>query len=199
MAGLFSGAVASVIVAYVADITPPEQRTKGMGLVGMSIGLGFTLVQEFGGVLSIVSLETPFFVAAGLSLITFILASVNLKESLPPEERKARTEKKVSRWKAFQGPLKYLYILAFFVTFTLAGLEATLQFFGMRRFDVTPLQIGFMFFVVGLVGALIQGGVVRRRVKKGQEPQYIAAGLIFSALGFFLLLYAILYGGPPYP
>ncbi|MGI2292894.1 MFS transporter [Paenibacillus sp. GXUN7292] len=190
LGGLFSGAVASVIVAYVADITPPEQRTKGMGLVGMSIGLGFTIGPGVGGLLSVVSLNTPFFAAAIFTLLTFVMAFIKLQESLPPEQRKKASEKAVSRWKAFQGPLKYLYVLAFFVTFTLAGMEATLQFFGMRRFDVTPRQVGLLFFVVGLVGALVQGGVVRRMIKKGQEPLFISAGLIFSAVGFFMLIFA---------
>mgnify|MGYP001263507604 FL=1 len=188
--GLFSGAVASVIVAYVADITPPEKRTKGMGLVGMSIGLGFTFGPGFGGLLSVISLETPFYAASALALVTFVLALVKLKESTTPEQRSRKPEQKASRWTAFQGPLKYLYVLAFFVTFTLAGMEATLQFFGMQRFDVTPLQVGLLFFVCGLVGALVQGGVVRRRVKKGEEPKYIVIGLLVSALGFFMLLFA---------
>ncbi|RJX41071.1 MFS transporter [Paenibacillus pinisoli] len=190
LGGLFSGAVASVIVAYVADITPPEQRTKGMGLVGMSIGLGFTLGPGVGGLLSVFSLDTPFFAASALALVTFFLASWKLKESLTPDKRKLKSEKRVSRWTAFRGPLKYLYVLAFFVTFTLAGMEATLQFFGMKRFDVTPLQVGLLFFVCGLVGALVQGGVVRRMIKKGEEPKYIAIGLVISAVGFFLLLFA---------
>lgn len=190
LGGLFSGAVASVIVAYVADITPPDQRTRGMGLVGMSIGLGFTLGPGFGGLLSVISLQAPFYAASTLALITFVLAVWKLKESLAPEKRSKTNEKRVSRWTAFQGPLKYLYVLAFFVTFTLAGMEATLQFFGMERFDVTPLQVGLLFFVCGLVGALVQGGVVRRRIKKGEETKYITIGLIVSALGFFLLLFA---------
>lgn len=188
LGGLFSGAVASVIVAYVADITPPEQRTKGMGLVGMSIGLGFTVGPGFGGILSLISLETPFYTASGLALITFILAFMMLKESLPPEQRRKSTEKRESRFSAFTGPLKYLYVLAFFVTFTLAGMEATLQFFGMKRFDVTPLQVGILFFVCGFVGALVQGGFVRRRIKTGDEPKYIGIGLVISAVGFFMLL-----------
>lgn len=188
--GLFSGAVASVIVAYVADITPPEQRTKGMGLVGMSIGLGFTIGPGFGGLLSVISNETPFFVAAALAMVTFVLALLKLNESLTPEKRKNLSAKRESRWSAFQGPLKHLYVLAFFVTFTLAGMEATLQFFGMSRFDVTPLEVGLLFFVCGLVGALVQGGVVRRMIKKGEEPKYIVIGLVLSAAGFFLLLFA---------
>ncbi|MFX3633396.1 MAG: MFS transporter [Candidatus Pristimantibacillus sp.] len=188
LGGLFSGAVASVIVAYVADITTNENRTKGMAFVGVSIGLGFTIGPAVGGFLSVITLETPFFVASALAFITFILAFLYLKESLTPDKRRKSSEPRVSRWKAFTGPLKYLYVLAFFVTFTLAGLEATLQIYGMIRFDVTPLQVGILFFVCGFVGALVQGGFVRRKIKKGEEPKYIAIGLVISAIGFFMLL-----------
>lgn len=191
LGGLFSGAVVSCIVAYVADITTEEERTKGMAVVGMSIGLGFTFGPGFGGFLSEITLHTPFFAASALSFIVFVAAWFKLTESLSPEHRASMQQtKRVSRWTAFQGPLKYLYILAFFVTFSLAILEATLQLYGIEKFEVTPLQIGMMFFFCGLAGALVQGGVVRRRVKKGQEAQYIAIGLVISAVGFFLLLTA---------
>src|SRR5690606_39525381 len=83
---------------------------------------------------------------------------------------------------------KYLYVLAFFVTFTLAFIEATLQLFGIERFDVTPGQVGLMFLYSGLAGAVIQGGVIRRYVKPGQEPKFIVAGLMISAIGIFMLL-----------
>ncbi|BBH21157.1 tetracycline resistance MFS efflux pump [Paenibacillus baekrokdamisoli] len=190
LGGLFSGAVTSVIVAYVADITPPEQRTRGMGLVGMSIGLGFTIGPGVGGLLSLVSQNTPFFAAAALALITFLLAVTKLTESLPPEQRRASNEKQPSRFSAFTGSVKYLYVLALFVSLSLSGLEATLQLFGMKRFDVTPLQVGIMFLVCGLVGALIQGGVVRRLIRKGEEPKFIAIGLVISAIGFLLIVTA---------
>lgn len=187
LGGLFSGAVVSVIVAYVADITPPEQRTRGMGLVGMSIGMGFTFGPGIGGWLSGFSLETPFFVSSAIAALLFAAAFFTLRESLPPERRSAGT-KRVSRWTAFAGPLKYLYVLAFFVTFSLAGIESTLQWFGIERFDVTPREFGMMFFVCGLVGAIVQGGIVRRVVRPGREPAWIAAGLLVSAAGFFLLV-----------
>lgn len=185
LGGLFSGAVTSVIVAYVADITTPENRTKGMGFVGMSIGFGFMIGPSVGGMLSVISLETPFFVASALALVTAVFAIFILRESGVPSGKHVA---KVSRWAAFQGPSKYLYVLAFFVTFTLAFLEATLQYFGIQRFAVTPFQVGMMFLVCGLAGAIVQGGVVRRIVKPGEEPKYIVIGLVISAVGFFMLL-----------
>jgi DHA1 family multidrug resistance protein-like MFS transporter len=195
LGGLFSGAVVSCIVAYVADITTEDERTKGMAVVGMSIGLGFTFGPGFGGYLSEINHHAPFFAAAALSFIVFIAAWFKLSESLPPERRASREPgNRVSRWTAFQGPLKYLYVLAFFVTFSLAILEATLSLFGMKQFDVTPKEVGLMLCFCGLAGALVQGGIVRRRVKIGQEGQYIAIGLLISAAGFFLLLTANSWG-----
>lgn len=187
LGGLFSGAVTSVIVAYVADITTPENRTKGMAYVGISIGFGFMIGPAVGGMLSVVSLTTPFYVASVLSIITAVFAIRILKDTDMKVDPNAP---KVSRWTAFQGTSKYLYVLAFFVTFTLAFLEATLQLFGIERFAVTPTQVGTMFLFSGLIGALIQGGVIRRMVKPGQEPKFIVVGLIISAIGFIMLLNA---------
>jgi DHA1 family multidrug resistance protein-like MFS transporter len=188
LGGLFSGAATACAVAYVADITTEENRTKGMGLVGMSIGLGFIFGPALGGIMSRWSTELPFFVASALAFATFIFALTVLTESLPPEKRSKKQESKPSRWSAFAGSLKYLYVLSFFVSFTLAGLEATLQYFQMAKVGATPFDIGMMFLASGIVGALIQGGVVRRLVKKGAEQRVIVIGLILSAAGFFLLL-----------
>ncbi|WP_281887942.1 MFS transporter [Paenibacillus sp. YYML68] len=191
LGGLFSGAVTACAVAYVADITSEDNRTKGMGLVGMSIGLGFIFGPAVGGLLSSFGYHVPFFVAAALALAMFGFAAVTLKESLTEESRrKAQEAKKGSRWAAFVGSLKYLYILSFFVSFTLAGLEATLLLFQRDQIGATPTQLGIMFAVSGIVGALIQGGVVRRLIKKGQEARVIGLGLVLSAVGFILILFS---------
>ncbi|MGG1553188.1 MFS transporter [Paenibacillus ferrarius] len=190
LGGLFSGAATACAVAYVADITTAENRTKGMGMVGMSIGLGFIFGPAIGGIVSKWGTYTPFFVAAAISLASFILAFAVLKESLTPDKRRSVKEKAPSRWTAFSGASKYLYVLSFFVTFTLAGLEATLQYFQMAKINATPYDIGMMFLASGVVGALIQGGVVRRLVKQGAESYVIGVGLVLSAAGFFLLLYS---------
>jgi DHA1 family multidrug resistance protein-like MFS transporter len=188
LGGLFSGAATACAVAYVADITTEENRTKGMGLVGMSIGLGFIFGPAVGGILSQWGYQVPFYAASALSLATFVFAFVMLPESLSEEKRGKPKEDKRSRWTAFVGSVKYLYVLSFFVSFTLAGLEATLLLFEKDKIGATPLQLGIMFAVSGVVGALIQGGVVRRYIKKGDEPRVIGIGLILSAIGFVLIL-----------
>jgi MFS transporter, DHA1 family, multidrug resistance protein len=189
--GFFSGAVTACAVAYVADITSEENRTKGMGLVGMSIGLGFIFGPPIGGLLSQISLAAPFFAASLLSFLLVVFTAAVLVESLPIAKRSIKTSVKMpSRWTAFSGAIKYLYVLSFFVSFSLAGLETTFQLFQIKQIGATPLQVSMMFFISGIVGALIQGGVVRKRIKKGAEKKAILVGLILSALGFFLILFS---------
>lgn len=189
LGGVFSSAVASVIVAYVADITTAEQRTKGMAFVGMSIGLGFTFGPAFGGVLSRYGYNIPFFTAAILTFITYVLGFILLKESLPSEGRGVRHGVAPSRWTAFTGRMKYLYTLSFFVTFAQAGLEATLFYFEAEKIPgITEEQIGYMFFFCGFFSALVQGGVVRKYIKGGGEKKAIIVGLVILAAGLLLLL-----------
>jgi MFS family permease len=186
--GAFSGAVAAVAVAYIADITTDETRTKGMGLIGMSIGLGFIIGPGVGALLSQSNLYLPFYASAVMALIAFVVVALRLPESLSAEERMARVEGG-SRWQAFEGKLKYLYVLGFFVSFSLAGLEGTLQFYNKAKFGATPADVGIMFLISGIVGAMIQGGVVRRYIKKGDESKFMVIGLLLSALGFLLLIF----------
>ncbi|MCF6093945.1 MFS transporter [Microaerobacter geothermalis] len=190
LGGLFSGAVTSCAIAYIADITSIENRTKGMGLAGMSIGLGFIFGPAVGGMLSRFGNETPFFASSILALIIFVFAYINLKESLSDETRREKAEQKTSRWKAFAGSLKYLYLLSFVVSFTLASLEGTLQYYEAQKIGATPFEVGIMFAISGIVGAGIQGGVVRKRVKQGDESKAIFIGLIVSAIGFTLIIFS---------
>ncbi|CAM3653908.1 MFS transporter [Marinicrinis lubricantis] len=188
LGGMFSGAVTSCAVAYVADITSEENRTKGMGLVGMSIGTGFVFGPVIGGLLSGLGNAVPFFVSAGLALLLFVFVARFLTESLPPERRTQKGAPKVSRWTAFAGPMKFLYILGFIIAFTMAGLESTFQLFQSQRIGADAFDVGIMLGISGVIGALIQGGIIRRYVKKGDENKFILVGLILSSVGFFLLL-----------
>ncbi|MCI3921481.1 MFS transporter [Paenibacillus sp. TRM 82003] len=191
LGGVFSGATTACAVAYVADITTEEKRTRAMGLVGMSIGLGFIFGPGIGGLLSVYGNEVPFFAAAALALVNFGVALFVLPESLDATRRiEAAAAPRISRWSAFRGPITYLFMLMFVLTFALAGLESTLQYYQIERFRATPQDIGIMFLISGIVGALVQGGFIRRYAKPGTEPTLIRVGLSIQAFGFILLLFS---------
>lgn len=185
--GGFSGAVTATAFAYIADVTSIEDRTKGMAFAGMSIGLGFIFGPALGGILSTFGLEVPFFVAGGLALINAVWGIVALQESLPEDKRQAPGQNPGSRWEAFAGALKYLYLVDFVAQFSITALEGCLQLFEMHKINAGSQEIGWMFFISGIVGALIQGGIVRR-VKHGAEVPMMNIGLVVSGIGLFLLL-----------
>lgn len=192
LAGFFSGATLAVAMAYMADITSDEERTKGMGLIGMSIGIGFIFGPGIGGLLSVGGLYwLPFIVSSALSLITLLMVARLLSESLTPEIREkalAERQQQTSRWLAFEGPVRNLYVLSFLATFVLAGLEGTLQLFLISKIEVTPTQMGAMFFISGIVGALMQGGFIQRYLKKGDEIKFMVVGFSLSGIAFLLFL-----------
>lgn len=183
--GGFSGAVTATAMAYVADITTPEERTKGMAFAGVSIGLGFILGPAIGGILSAVSTATPFFAAAGLALVNAVWAVTSLRESLAPQNR--GHAHKQSRWIAFTGPLRYLYIVDFVAQFSIAALEGCFQYFEMARIHATAQEIGWMFAISGIIGALVQGGIVQRYVTHGREIPAMYIGLGLSGIGLWLI------------
>ncbi|QQE80190.1 MFS transporter [Alicyclobacillus sp. SO9] len=188
--GGFSGAVTATAMAYIADVTDEENRTKGMAFAGASIGMGFIIGPGVGGLLGNISIPTPFFVAAGLAVINAIWGVAALKESSTREERLARPKSTGSRWRAFAGALKYLYMVDFVAQFSIATLEGVFQYFEMSKFGATKTQIGMMFLISGLVGALVQGGIVQRYVKHGREVPAMYTGLVLSGIGMFLILFS---------
>ncbi|MCL6593390.1 MAG: MFS transporter [Alicyclobacillus sp.] len=186
--GGFSGAVTATAMAYVADVTGVEDRTRGMAFAGMAIGMGFILGPALGGLLSTFGVAVPFFVAAGLALLNALWGGVALRESLDPARRHTPDGPRPSRWAAFAGPLKYMYLVDFVAQFTIAALEGVFQYFEMDQIHASSQEIGWMFFISGIVGAMIQGGFVQRYVKHGRELPTLYAGLLVSAAGLLLIL-----------
>ena len=184
--GLFSGALYTAVTGFVADITNEENRNKYMGLLGMSIGLGFIFGPAIGGVLGHTSFQLPFIASGVLTLLLVFYAAIILKE---PEKRGDANKRSIlpkggaMLWKY---RIRYLFLFSFMVTFLLAGLEATFQLFQIEKIAITPLQLGYLFMASGFVDAAIQGGVVRR-VKNGTETKWIIAAQIVAAIGLFLI------------
>lgn len=186
--GILSSANMPTVMAYVADITSEEDRGKGMGIIGAAVGLGFIFGPAIGGVFSKESLSTPFYIAGASSVLTFILVLFMLKESLAPELRQGHLKKGKSILSAFKGPSSILFILQWFVSLSLSGLEATFAYFGAEKAGLGTTSLGYIFMIMGLAGAIVQGGLVGRLTKKLGEGFVIQLGIVISALGFGLIL-----------
>jgi MFS transporter, DHA1 family, multidrug resistance protein len=186
--GFLSSANMPTVMAYVADITSEEDRSKGMGIIGASVGLGFIFGPAIGGVFSQSSLSTPFYIAGTTSLVTFLFVTFVLKESLSAEQRSSQNKEKSSLLKALNGPLSMLFLLQLFVSLSLAGLEATFAYFAAEKAGLGSVELGYIFMIMGLAGAIVQGGLVGRLTKKLGEGMVIQLGIIISAAGFGLIL-----------
>lgn len=183
--GLLSSANMPTAMAYVADITTPENRGKGMGIVGAAVGLGFVFGPAIGGIFSKTSMSMPFYLAGASSLITLILVFFLLRESL---QKKSGPIKKQSRWQAFTGPSTVLFILQLFISLSLSGLEATFAYFAAEKAGLGATQLGYIFMIMGFAGAMVQGGLVGRLTKKFGEGAVIQGGILVSTIGFGLIL-----------
>jgi len=184
--GVFSGALYTAVTGFVADMTDEENRNKYMGLLGMSIGLGFIFGPAIGGVLGNISLQLPFIASGTLTVLLMIYAGIILKEPKRRGEANKRALLPKGGATLWQYRIRYLFLFSFMVTFLLAGLESTFQLFQISKIEITPLQLGYLFMASGFVDAAIQGGVVRR-VKNGTETKWIIGAQIVTALGLFLI------------
>lgn len=186
--GLFSGALYSAVTGYASDISTEETRNKYLGLLGMSIGLGFIFGPAIGGILGDISLQLPFTVSATLTLVLMVYAQIILKEPERVGEAKKRQILPKGASSLWGYRIKYLFIFSFVVTLLLAGLEATFQLFHIERIQITPLQLGYLFLFSGLVDAVVQGGIVRR-IKNGTETTWIIWSQVIAALGLALTFF----------
>lgn len=184
--GVFSGALYTAVTGFVADMTDEDNRNKYMGLLGMSIGLGFIFGPAIGGVLGDFSLQLPFTASGALTLVLMVYAMIILKEPERVGEANKRALLPEGGAKLWQYRIRYLFLLSFMVTFILAGIEATFQLFQISQIQITPLQVGYLFMASGFVDAAIQGGVVRR-VKNGTETKWILGAQLITAVGLFLI------------
>ncbi len=191
-AGIASAAVLPSVMAYVADVTTSEERGKGMGFMGAAMGLGFILGPAIGGVMG--RHDLPFFVAGGLSLLTFLFSLVLLPESLQKDAIEERHEwispREVFRRTTLKSPLTPLFLVAFFSTFSFAGLEITFPYFIEAGWGFGEREMGWMFMVMGVIVVPIQGGLLGRLINILGERRIIIGGLLLNVLGMALLLNA---------
>ena len=190
LAGAGAGNI-SAAQAYITDVTDEANRAKGMGMIGAAFGLGFTLGPAIGGLLAgsdyhSAALSRPAFAAAILSAIALVFAAVLLKESLAPENRSAaaRPGRIALAQEAFARPsLRHLIILFFLTTTAFAGMESTFALWANSGFGWGPEQVGWLFFYIGIVLVLVQGGLVRGLSRSLGEARMVQMGSALLVLG----------------
>jgi DHA1 family tetracycline resistance protein-like MFS transporter len=195
--GIATGNIA-VAQAYIADVTAPERRARGMAIIGIAFGLGFIFGPFIGGELSRFAIEgrpgmLPPLVAAGLSAINLLLAFRTLPESLPPERRGVAVRRASPiDLHAFRQAVSVPGIgAAVAINFTsylwFSGMEQTFRLFTADRFAMSDAATGRIFGVVGIVSATVQGAIIPRLVPRAGEARLVRLGLIVQGAAFALL------------
>ncbi len=186
------GASFTTASAYIADISKPEKRAQNFGMIGAAFGLGFIIGPVIGGFLGELGSRVPFFAAAGLTFLNFVYGLVVVPESLSKENRRAFSWRRANPVGTLLQLGKYPVILGlisclFLVYMAAHATQSTWAYFTMERYNWTPADVGWSLGFVGLMIAIVQGGVIRPVVNNIGQVKAVYAGLIFNAIGLFLI------------
>lgn len=180
----------SAAQAYVADVTDGPERAKGMGLIGAAFGVGFSVGPLVGGQLSRWGYAAPIWLAASLSVINLIWVAARLPESRRPGPSSAhrRTLDPAVIWRGVTHPIVGMSILLVgLITFAFAMMESTFQLIAEHVWRMDAVGVGNLFGVIGVVGIVVQGGLIRRLVPRFGEAALVRAGLVLQGLGLTIL------------
>ncbi len=184
LAGIF-GANISTATAYIADVTPAKDRAKGMGIIGAGFGLGFIFGPALGGILSVHGYALPILVGAALGLFNFIFAYFVLEEStVQPDSRRKLSAASVRE--AFARPQTAVPVSLFFLnTLAFTQLEVIFGLYVLALFGYGARDAGWLLAGMGVVSAVLQGGLIGRLAKKYGEVALAVTG--FALMAFTLV------------
>jgi multidrug resistance protein len=181
LSGLFSANI-SVATAYVADVTAESERTRWMGMVGASFGVGFILGPALGGFLHPYGSGVPAFAAAGLAAANFLWAAFSLTE---PERHEDRQRKRGGLRAVLRDKVvARLCLTNLIFTIGVAQLESTFFYWMNDQFGYDVREIAFILVAMALVMVSVQGGGIRPLVERLGERRMLVSGLILMALAF---------------
>jgi DHA1 family tetracycline resistance protein-like MFS transporter len=193
VARLFDGATGgnvSTAQAYIADVTTPENRAKGMGLIGAGFGLGFILGPGLGGVLSSYSIHAPFFFAAALAFTNSILIYFFLPESLKEKRHTSLNLGEHFRdvGHSLRNPsLRTPVLILFIATLAFGIFQPLFPIFAKTKYGYDPRHVSYLFVYSGLIGVVIQGGLLGRLVKSTSEKTLLLIGLALLVVAYVAL------------
>jgi DHA1 family tetracycline resistance protein-like MFS transporter len=194
IAGL-CGASFSTATAYIADISTPEKRAQNFGLIGAAFGVGFIIGPTIGGICGAWGPRIPFFVAAVFSLLNFIYGYFVLPESLSEDNRRKFDWKRANPVGSLLNLRRYPVISGLVITFLLlcmAGksVESTWTFYTMLKFNWSSVWVGISLSVVGILVAVVQGGLIRIIIPKLGQKNSVYTGLALYVAGLILFAFA---------
>ena len=184
------GANLSVASAYIADVTTPEKRSKGMGLIGMACGLGFILGPVIGSqAFKHFGLAGPGAVAAGICAINFLLGCFILPETRKKDAAPAIRRPRLAQIRHVLGmkEVGFLIGIYFLGTFAFTAFESTLPLLLDTKLHYDEEHVGYVFAFCGIMAAMVQGGGIGRLVKSFGERRLIGASLLVVAVSLVLM------------
>lgn len=190
IAGIF-GASHVTAMAYIADISESKERGKNMGMIHAAFGIGFIIGPVIGGVAGDFGTKIPFFVAASLTLLNMLFGLILVPESLKKENRRDFDWKRANPFGAINHAFKYkglILMLGAIFLISIAGQvnPSTWTFYTKHRFGWSASMIGYSLGVVGIVIAIVQGGLIRKTLPYFGHKKSVYIGLIFTILGYIL-------------
>ena len=184
------GANLSVASAYIADVTTPEKRSKGMGLIGMAFGLGFILGPVIGSQsFKHFGLAGPGAVAAGICALNFLLGCFILPETRKKDAAPAIRRPRFAQIRHVLGmkEVGFLIGIYFLGTFAFTAFESTLPLLLDTKLHYDEEHVGYVFAFCGIMAAMVQGGGIGRLVKSFGERRLIGASLLVVAVSLVLM------------
>lgn len=188
MIGGITSSSFTAVFAYMADITEPDQRARGYGLVGAAFSAGFIAGPLVGGVLGEISPRAPFWAAAVLSGITFLYGLFILPESLPQERRMAFSWTRANPFGALKllrshPELSGLAVVNFLLYFAHHVFSVVFVLYAAHKHGWTPMYLGFALALAGILEMIVQAGLVGPAVKRWGDRRTMVTGLVMGSLG----------------
>ncbi len=192
---LISGIVAASITtagAYIADVTPPEKRAAGFGMLGAAFGVGFIIGPVLGGLVGHINPRLPFWVAAGFSLANALYGTFVLPESLAKALRtpfRWSRANPIASFSLLRSNASLLGLASVHFLYNVAHqvLPAVFVLYADYRYHLSTKTIGYTFAAVGVGSMIVQGGLVKPVVAKFGERRTLIFGLCSGTAAFTLM------------
>ncbi len=194
LTGITSATYASAN-ALIADVSPPEERAQNFGLMGMAVGLGFIFGPAVGGLLGEWDLRAPFFAAAGLAFLNTLYGLFFLKETLPPERRRAFEWRRANPIGMLTQVRKYPVLIGLIAAMFIYNIghhvyPSNWNFYTIEKFTWSPFEVGLSMALVGILMALVQGLLIRKVIPLWGAPRAAFIGFSCAAVAYLGIAFA---------